>query len=339
MRRQDFHFGLPKELIAQYPPESRDASRLLCLNGSTGDYSDRFFTELPGLLSSGDLLIFNDTRVIPARVFGKKETGGKVEILIERVLDEYRCLAQIRASKSPKPGSRIVLEDNKRLELEDRENEFFILRTVDDVSINTVLEQNGHIPLPPYIQRADEIVDYDRYQTVFARHAGAVAAPTAGLHFSESMLEVLKDRGIATGFVTLHVGAGTFQPVRVTEITEHKMHKERFNIERELCEQIKQTREQGGRIIAVGTTTVRTLEAAVSDGCLQAGTGETDIFIYPGYEFQLVDAMITNFHLPESTLLMLVCAFAGIDNVLQAYQHAVEEQYRFFSYGDAMFIE
>ena len=338
MRRQDFSFDLPEELIAQYPPEVRGGSRLLHLDSLSGDVEDKIFNDLPLLLKPDDLLIFNDTRVIPARMFGHKETGGKLEILIERILDEYCCLAQIRASKSPKLGTNILLEDGTTLKVGGREGEFFMLRSDDQSPIYNVLEKNGHIPLPPYIERSDESIDRERYQTIFARNDGAVAAPTAGLHFTDSMLDGLKHSGIDTGFITLHVGAGTFQPMRVDEVAKHKMHTERFNIEPALCEQVERARKKGGRIVAVGTTTIRTLESAMQGDVLQAGHGETDIFIYPGYDFKLVDAMITNFHLPESTLLMLVSAFAGRANTLQAYAHAVRERYRFFSYGDAMFI-
>ncbi len=338
MRRQDFNFDLPEELIAQYPPQNRGESRLLCLDGNSGQCRDKTFAELASLLKRGDLLICNDTRVMPARLHGRKESGGKVEILIERLLDEYRCLAQIRAGRGLKTGAGIVLADGMNLRIAGREDAFFVLYSEDDTPINAVLEKHGHIPLPPYIGRSAEAIDAERYQTIFARHEGAVAAPTAGLHFTDAVLKALQDRGIEIAFVTLHVGAGTFQPLRVDEINEHKMHKERFNIEAALCEQVERTKRQGGRIVAVGTTTVRALESAMRDGVLQAGGGETDLFIYPGYAFKLIDALITNFHLPESSLLMLVSAFAGHKNILQAYEHAVREHYRFFSYGDAMFI-
>ena len=338
MYRQDFNYDLPEELIAQYPPAIRGESRLLCLDANTGDCRDRVFAALPGLLHSGDLLVFNDTRVLPARLHGHKETGGTVEILVERLLDEHRCLAQIRAGKATKPGTRITLEGGAVLHVAGREGEFFILCSEDNLTVNKMLEENGHIPLPPYIRRNDEAMDAERYQTVFARHKGAVAAPTAGLHFTHAMLNELKGGGIDIGFVTLHVGAGTFQPLRVDEIAAHKMHRERFTIAPVLCEQVEAARRRGGCVVAVGTTTVRALESAMRDGVLQAGSAETDMFIYPGYEFRLVDALITNFHLPESTLLMLVSAFAGTDKVLKAYEHAVRERYRFFSYGDAMLI-
>ena len=339
MLRSDFHFDLPEELIAQQPPEKRGDSRLLCLDKDSGEYRDQVFADLPDLIHPGDLLVFNNTRVIPARLFGQKETGGKVEILIERLLSDTRALTQIRASKSPKTGSRIQLENNVILEVQGRQDDFFILECLDAPSLAVILEAVGHMPLPPYIERNDTELDKERYQTVFAKQAGAVAAPTAGLHFTDDLLQQLSDKGAKLGFVTLHVGAGTFQPVRVDDIQQHKMHSEWFQIEAELCELIDMTKQQGRRVIAVGTTSVRCLESAAKNGVpLQPILGETDIFIYPGYQFQLVDALITNFHLPESTLLMLVSAFAGRENVLKAYEHAVQERYRFFSYGDAMFL-
>jgi len=338
MRRQDFSFDLPEELIAQYPPKIRGDSRLLSLKADTGQCQDLAFADLPGLLKAGDLLVLNDTRVIPARLHGHKESGGKVEILLERLLDEHRCLARIRASKRPKQHSRIILKGGAVLRIAGREGEFFLLCGEDDRPMSKLLEEHGRVPLPPYIQRRAEALDEERYQTVFARHEGAVAAATAGLHFTDALLDELQSRGVAISFVTLHVGAGTFQPMRVDELAEHKMHRERFTIAPALCEQVQETKQKGGRIIATGTTTVRALESAMRDGVLQAGSAETDIFIYPGYEFRLLDALITNFHLPESTLLMLVSAFAGRENILQAYAHAVRERYRFFSYGDAMFI-
>ncbi len=339
MRRSDFHFELPPELIAQFPTEQRSASRLLYLQGQDGELQDLGFGKLPQLLQSGDLLVFNDTRVIPARLLGvKKESRGKVEVLVERVLDSRRALAHVRASKAPRTGTKLLLEQEIEAEVEGRQDALFLLRFHDSRSVTTLLEQAGHMPLPPYIERASQAVDKERYQTVYARRSGAVAAPTAGLHFDQSILNRLKARGINTAFITLHVGAGTFQPVRVDDIRQHRMHSEYAEISAAVCRQIRETKAAGRRVVAVGTTSVRSLETAASSGELAPFSGETDIFIHPGYEFQVVDAMITNFHLPESTLLMLVSAFAGIDNIMAAYRHAVKQRYRFFSYGDAMLI-
>ncbi len=337
MQRKDFSFELPDELIAQYPLEQRSASRLLCLGRQSGDVEHRQFTELVGLLNPGDLLVFNNTRVVPARLYGQKSSGGKIEILIERVLSDKECLAQIRASKSPKPGAQLFCGDYE-LELVERQEDLFHLRLAGEITMDELMAAEGHMPLPPYIDRDDESLDEERYQTVYSEVPGAVAAPTAGLHFDNSLLESLANKGINSGFVTLHVGAGTFQPVRVDDISEHRMHSECFEVSEVLCEQVKQTRANGGRVIAVGTTSVRCLESASVDGESQAMRGDTDIFITPGYDFKTVDALITNFHLPESTLMMLVSAFAGRDNILAAYEAAVTERYRFFSYGDAMFI-
>jgi S-adenosylmethionine:tRNA ribosyltransferase-isomerase len=280
----------------------------------------------------------NDTRVIAARLFGNKESGGKVEIMIERILENGRFLAQLRASKSPKPDSMIVLEHDYSLKVIGREDAFFLLEATNEEILDQIIRTCGHIPLPPYINRSDEQFDEDRYQTVYARQEGAVAAPTAGLHFTDELLDEIHQAGVDTAWITLHVGAGTFQPVRVDDITDHTMHDEQFFITQEVCDKIKTTKAKGGRVIAVGTTTVRALESAAQKGPLIAQQNETGIFIYPGYKFKLVDAMVTNFHLPESTLLMLVSAFAGTDHILNAYHHAIEEHYRFFSYGDAMFI-
>ena len=342
MRRQDFQFDLPEELIAQFPAEQRRASRLLCLDGARGELADRQFVDLPALLNPGDLLVLNDTRVIPARLFGQKETGGRVEVLVERLLNGHELLAHVRASKSPKPGTVLILSPTVRAIMLGREGELFHLRITDDSNpgrpLLAILEELGHMPLPPYIQRADESADRERYQTVFAERPGAVAAPTAGLHFDKAMLDQLVGQGIEIARVTLHVGAGTFQPVRVENIQEHHMHAEWIEVNETVCRLVEATRERGGRIIAVGTTSVRCLESAARNGKLQPFSGDTDIFIYPGYRFRIVDALITNFHLPESTLLMLVCAFAGYDNVMRAYRHAVQQRYRFFSYGDAMFL-
>ncbi|WP_455217985.1 tRNA preQ1(34) S-adenosylmethionine ribosyltransferase-isomerase QueA [Kaarinaea lacus] len=338
MQRRDFHYHLPTELIAQYPLSQRSASRLLAMDGDTGTIQDLNFTDLPGLLRTGDLLVFNNTRVIPARIFGQKETGGKVEVLIERVLDEHRVLAHVRASKSPKKGTILTLEGAVQAVMLGREGELFELRFENPEPAITLLERHGHVPLPPYIERADESHDRERYQTVYAEKQGAVAAPTAGLHFDQPLLDRLATMGVSSAFITLHVGAGTFQPVRVDDIYDHRMHAEYIEIGKDVVDAVQVTRERGGRVIAVGTTSVRALESAVQGGKLQAFSGDTDIFITPGYDFAVVDGLITNFHLPESTLLMLVCAFAGHDNVMAAYRHAVENRYRFFSYGDAMFL-
>ena len=338
MKRSDFTFNLPETLIAQYPPENRGDSRLLCLDRRSGKHRDQAFADIQTELSAGDLLVFNNTRVVPARLFGRKESGGKVEILLERLMGKDAMLCQVRASKTPRLDSILVLEDDSRLRVCGREKEFFVLRLEEPAALVEKLEQLGHVPLPPYITRQDDARDKERYQTVYAEHPGAVAAPTAGLHFSSEMIEDLKSRGIQTGFVTLHVAAGTFQPVRAEDVEEHHMHSEWYQVTEELCQQVSQTRDEGGRVIAIGTTAVRCLESAAANGELCPFEGDTDIFIYPGYEFRVVDALLTNFHLPESTLLMLVSAFAGRENVLNAYRHAVEEHYRFFSYGDAMFI-
>lgn len=338
MKRSDFNFRLPDALIAQQPPSHRGDSRLLCLDRHSGDFQDREFTDIEDLLQPGDLLVLNDTRVIPARLFARKETGGSVEILLERFLGRERMLCQLKASKRPLAGTLLLLENGTRLEVEGRVRQFFRLALVDEGDLQSIIDSLGHVPLPPYIKRADSAEDRERYQTVYARSPGAVAAPTAGLHFAEDLLQRLEDRGLGFAFVTLHVAAGTFQPVRSDDIEDHRMHSEWFRLDRLVCEQVMRTKESGGRVIAVGTTTVRCLETAAREGAVHGYEGETDIFIYPGYEFRAVDALITNFHLPESTLLMLVCAFAGLDNVLAAYKHAVTEKYRFFSYGDAMFI-
>lgn len=338
MLRQDFDFDLPDELIAQYPPAERDSSRLLLLDGETGGYSDRHFSDLVSLVNPGDVLVFNDTRVIPARLFGRKATGGRVEILVERLLDRDRCLAHVQASKTPGEGSRIILEGGVELQVGGRRDDLFELNMADGKALPDVLEQQGHTPLPPYIQRTDEALDADRYQTVYARRSGAVAAPTAGLHFTQRLIGGLENRGVECVYVTLHVGAGTFQPIREDDIEKHRMHSEWFEVSEAVCEQVNAAKRAGRRVIAVGTTSVRCLESATVDKRLQPFRGETDIFIYPGFEFRAVDAMITNFHLPGSTLLLLVCAFAGREHILRAYRHAVEAGYRFFSYGDAMFI-
>ncbi len=337
MKTSDFTFELPPELIAQHPLPERTASRLLCLDRDTGAVDHRQFADLPDLLRAGDLLVFNDTRVIPARLFGHKATGGRVEILVERLLPGDECVAQLRVSKKPAPGSRIELEGGGILEVLGRETSFYRLRAVD-TSLPALLEREGHMPLPPYIEREDQLDDRERYQTVYARNPGAVAAPTAGLHFDDALLARLDATGVESTHVTLHVGAGTFQPVRATNIEDHEMHAEHIEVSRAVVDAVAAARERGGRVIAVGTTSVRSLETATAGGELRPFSGDSRIFIYPGYDFRAVDAMITNFHLPESTLLMLVSAFAGRDAVLAAYEAAVRERYRFFSYGDAMFL-
>jgi len=338
MRRDEFSYQLPEELIAQFPTEQRGNSRLLAMVCPSGELTDLEFSNFPGLLKAGDLLVFNDTRVIPARLFGNKETGGKVEILLERILDDQQMLAQVRASKSPKPGSMIHLQGGIRLELIERQEDMFVLDVIGEMSVLELLQQVGHIPLPPYIQRDDDVEDIERYQTVYAKKPGAVAAPTAGLHFTDKLMQEITEQGIDSVYVTLHVGAGTFQPVRVDNIEEHQMHSEYLEVSADVCEKVKQCKAKGGRVIAIGTTAVRCLETAAQASELKPYQGETDIFIYPGYEFKVIDALITNFHLSESTLLMLVSAFAGRDNIMHAYQHAIDEAYRFFSYGDAMFL-
>ena len=337
MLRADFHFELPDELIAQQPAARRRDSRLLHLDGTTGAVTDRQFVDLPGLLRAGDLLVFNDTRVVPARLHGRKETGGRVEILLERVLDEARVAAQLRSSKAPAPGSWIELADGTRLTVVGRSGEFWLLDFPGDPG--AVFERCGEMPLPPYMRRAAESYDRERYQTVYARDPGAVAAPTAGLHFDEELLAACRDAGVQSAFVTLHVGAGTFQPVRVDDLREHRMHAERATVPEATCDAVRACRSRGGRVVAVGTTAVRALESAAAGGALAPYSGDTRLFITPGFRFHVVDALITNFHLPESTLLMLVSAFAGREKVLRAYRHAVDRCYRFFSYGDAMFVE
>jgi S-adenosylmethionine:tRNA ribosyltransferase-isomerase len=340
MQRNDFYYELPQELLAQYPPEQRGDSRLLRLDRGSGALSHHHFAELGSLLTPGDLLVFNDTRVIPARLFGNKESGGRIALLLERVLGDDRILAQLNGSKPSRAGSRIRLENGVVFEVEGRQENFYLLRAVSggDGTLLDMFIHSGHIPLPPYIRRPGQTLDRDRYQTLYAREYGAVAAPTAGLHFTREQLETFAGNGIGMAYITLHVGAGTFQPVRAAEIRDHSMHREWFCLTLEACHGVEQTRKRGGRIVAVGTTTVRALETAAQRGELVPGEYETEIFIYPGYEFRAVDAMITNFHLPESTLLMLVCAFAGRENVLNAYRQAIREKYRFYSYGDAMYI-
>ncbi|MGA9853238.1 MAG: tRNA preQ1(34) S-adenosylmethionine ribosyltransferase-isomerase QueA [Gammaproteobacteria bacterium] len=337
MRLQDFHYDLPTELIAQHPLPERTASRLLCLNGVTGKYTDRQFRDLPALLKPDDLLVFNDTRVIPARLLGRKQSGGAVEFLVERILDAHTAMVLARASKPLRIGMRIKLAGVAEVLVLGHQGEFLKIQ-FSDVTLPEFLYQHGHVPLPPYVQHADNAEDQERYQTIYARVPGAVAAPTAGLHFDAALLRELQRFGVRCAFVTLHIGAGTFQPVREDNILQHKMHSEQAVVSRAVCEAVAETRRSGGRVIAVGTTAVRSLEAAAADGTLKPLAGETALYIYPGYRFRVVDAMITNFHLPESTLLMLVCALAGRENVLAAYRYAVAARYRFFSYGDAMFV-
>jgi len=338
MQVKDFQFELPDELIARYPLEQRSASRLLCVDGNSGALAHRVFSDIEQLLEPGDLLVFNDTRVIPARLFGQKASGGKIELLVERVTGADQALAHLRASRAPKPGTRLLLEGGIEAEVVGRQDNLFELRFDIQQPLVEVLEQFGHMPLPPYMKREDQLSDRERYQTVYNRKPGAVAAPTAGLHFDEPLLQRLAEKGVETAFVTLHVAAGTFQPVKVERVEEHHMHSEHIEVSAQVCEAVRAARARGKRVVAVGTTSVRCLESASRNGEIAPFSGETDIFIYPGYEFRSVDALITNFHLPESTLLMLVSAFAGYDHMMNAYRTAVAERYRFFSYGDAMFL-
>ena len=336
MNVSEFDFHLPEELIAQLPPATRGGSRLLHVNAQ-GDLADRQFRDLPSLLRPNDLLVMNDTRVIKARLFGHKVSGGKLELLVERVTNEFEALAFIRASHAPKPGSEIHLADDTVIDVVERQDDLTRLRFPRPVL--GVLDQIGLLPLPPYIEHTPTAEDETRYQTVYANEPGSVAAPTAGLHFDEAMLVTLREQGVRIAHVTLHVGAGTFQPVRVDDTADHTMHSERYTIVQATVDAIAETRQRGGRVVAVGTTSLRTLEAAAQSGKLVAGANETDIFITPGYPFKVVDALITNFHLPKSTLLMLVSAFSGMDAIRAAYAHAIQARYRFFSYGDAMFLE
>jgi S-adenosylmethionine:tRNA ribosyltransferase-isomerase len=338
MQLADFDFHLPPELIAQHPAAERTASRLLHLDGNTGLLEDRHFRDLPSQLRAGDVLVFNNTKVIKARLHGQKASGGKVEALVERILaNGFRALAHVRASKSPLPGSTILFAEGVAATMVRRVDDLFELDF--GASVHEILERIGEVPLPPYIEHSADSDDESRYQTVYARHPGSVAAPTAGLHFDDAMLETLRAQGVALAYVTLHVGAGTFRPVRDDDISKHVMHSERYDVPAETVAAIAEAKAKGGRVIAVGTTSMRTLEAASREGQLQAESGETSIFITPGYEFRTVDRLITNFHLPKSTLLMLVSAFAGTENIQRAYAHAVAERYRFFSYGDAMLLE
>jgi len=341
LKKSDFHYDLPRELIAQAPLAQRSASRLLVVDAAQRSFADRQFTDLADYLRAGDLLVFNDTRVLHARLYGRKETGGAVEILIERITGAHEALAQLGVSKKPRTGSRIQLGDGSEALVLGREGEFYSLRFESIEPLDKLLPKLGRMPLPPYIDRGEGTIEIDdevRYQTVFASKPGAVAAPTAGLHFDAPLLDALRERGVDFGYVTLHVGAGTFQPVRRDSLEEHVMHREWLNVGAELVEKMRRARARGGRVIAVGTTVVRALESAKHEGVVEPFAGETQIFIFPGYRITSVDALITNFHLPESTLLMLVSAFAGRELMLDAYRHAVEQRYRFFSYGDAMLI-
>ncbi|MCH8536980.1 MAG: tRNA preQ1(34) S-adenosylmethionine ribosyltransferase-isomerase QueA [Alkalimonas sp.] len=343
MQVADFHFELPDELIARYPQAERSASRLLCMDRQTGALSHRIFRDIAELIQPGDLLVFNNTKVIPARLYGQKSTGGKVEVLVERLLDERRFLAHVRASKAPKAGNVLILEQEAEVVMLARQGELFELELQGEESVLTMLERLGHMPLPPYIDRPDSEQDKARYQTVYHQKPGAVAAPTAGLHFDDALLQKLQDKGVQFAFVTLHVGAGTFQPVRVEQVTEHQMHAEYIEVEQTVIDAVNACKARGNKVIAVGTTSVRALESTAQHAVQQQQPlapfqGDTRIFIYPGYQFQLVDGLITNFHLPESTLIMLVSAFSQRDHVMNAYQAAVQQRYRFYSYGDAMFI-
>jgi S-adenosylmethionine:tRNA ribosyltransferase-isomerase len=339
MKTADFDYTLPTGLIAQRPVPKRTESRLLHLDGMTGTLHDAHFADLPGYFRAGDLVVLNDTRVVKARLFGRKASGGRVEVMVERVTGEHEVLAFVRASHAPRPGSRLTVDPGIDVDVLDREDDLFRLRFDSDDPVYRILERHGRLPLPPYITHAPDASDEERYQTVFARAPGAVAAPTAGLHFDAGMLGRLRMAGVNIAFVTLHVGAATFAPVRVEEIREHRMHRERYVIPDETVQAVADARAAGGRVAAVGTTALRALEAASGNGELEAGEGETDLFVAPGYHFRVVDRLITNFHLPRSTLLMLVCAFGGTENIRRAYAHAIAQRYRFFSYGDAMLIE
>ena len=339
MRTTEFDFYLPPELIAQFPTKVRSASRLLRLNGNNGLISDEHFIDIAKFVDAGDLLVFNNTKVIKARLVGQKQSGGAIEALIERVIDTHHVLAHIRASKSPKAGARLIFAHAFEAEVEARQDDLFLLRIDSTQPILDLLETYGALPLPPYIAHAADEFDDERYQTVFAKDPGAVAAPTAGLHFDEDVIKGLIAQGVNVAYVTLHVGAGTFQPVRVDNISDHKMHSELYSVPAETLDLIQATKAAGKKVTAIGTTALRALESASRSGALVAGNGETDIFITPGYQFKVVDRLLTNFHLPKSTLLMLVSAFAGLENIQKAYQHAIAQKYRFFSYGDAMLIE
>ena len=337
VRLSDFDYDLPSELIAQHPAAERTASRLLHLDGRSGALEDLRFRDIVGLVAASDVIVVNDTRVVKARLHGRKDSGGEVEVLVERVLDAHRALAQARSSKPLKAGRRIVFAEGVEAEVLGRHGEFFELRFDDEVL--AVMERRGEVPLPPYITHEARADDESRYQTVYAAMPGAVAAPTAGLHFDAALLDALRAKGAAVAKLTLHVGAGTFQPVRVEELARHVMHSEWYSVPQATVDAIAKARAAKGRVIAVGTTALRALESACVDGTLRAGTAETRLFVMPGYRFQAVDRLVTNFHLPKSTLLMLVSAFAGVDNIRRAYAHAIAQRYRFFSYGDAMLLE
>ena len=336
MKRSDFNYQLPNELIAQHPLAERNSSRLLHIEN--GCCHDKNFTDFIDLLNEDDLIILNDSKVIPARLFGNKQSGGKVEILIEKIIDKHQAIAHVRASKSPKSGAMVELSSGYKCQVMGREGDLFKLEFQGETGVTHILDKIGHVPLPPYITRSDNQEDVQRYQTVFAQRSGAVAAPTAGLHFDKAMLDAIAEKGVKTAFVTLHVGSGTFQPVRVEQLNEHIMHSEYYEVPDTTVRAILMSRYRGGRVIAIGTTAVRALESASQSGKLRSGVGDTELFITPGYEFITVDAMLTNFHLPESTLIMLVSAFAGYETTMSAYRHAIAKRYRFFSYGDAMFI-
>ena len=345
MQRTDFFFDLPEELIAKFPAEQRTQSRLLTLDGQSGALCDKHFYDIVDFINEGDLVVFNNTKVIPARAYGKKSTGANIEILVERVTGEHTAIVHLKSSRSPKEGATLIFDNGYEAIMKARHGALFELEFTSEKSVLTILNEIGHIPLPPYIDRADQLSDKERYQTVYSKIPGAVAAPTAGLHFDDDLLEKLKSKGVDFAFVTLHVGAGTFQPVKVDNILEHHMHSEYAEVSQEVVDKILKTKACGKRVIAVGTTSVRSLESAaikskeVSGEIIAPFYSDTSIFIYPGYKFNVVDALITNFHLPESTLIMLVSAFAGYSNTMNAYKYAVENKYRFFSYGDAMFIQ
>jgi len=337
MQKSDFSFHLPEELIAQTPLPVRSASRLLVCHRNSLATEDRQFSDISSFLKAGDLLVFNNTRVIPARLYGKKDTGGRVEILLEKILDDKRFVAMLRCSKTPQIGQKILIADDQAVSYEGRKGGFFQFR-YEEGGLHQLFIEHGRMPLPPYIQRMADEQDEDRYQTIFARKPGAVAAPTASLHFDEAILQGLQQKGINTAEITLHVGAGTFQPVRVDDLSQHIMHAETYDLSEETVEKILQTKATGGRVFAAGTTSLRALEAASEEGELKPMSGDTRLFITPGYRFRVVDGLITNFHLSESTLLMLVSAFAGVEEIRHIYRHAIDEKYRFFSYGDAMII-
>lgn len=339
MRTLDFDFFLPEHLIAQFPTKNRSESRLLRVQNTPDSIIDDQFANLIDQIAKEDVIVFNNTRVIKARLFGQKSTGGDIEVLVERIMSDHEAWAMIRASRAPKTGAILTLANQLQVEVLGRQDDLFHVKFLAQPTILELLEQHGQLPLPPYIEHAAEALDEERYQTVYAQHAGAVAAPTAGLHFDEEMLQRIRDKGAQIAYITLHVGAGTFQPVKVDNIAEHKMHSERYVIPTEAAEAINQAQQLGGKVIAVGTTVMRTLESAAVLGPLQACSGETDIFITPGFEFKVVDKLLTNFHLPKSTLMMLVSAFAGYERIMRAYAHAVQQEYRFFSYGDAMLLE